>query len=116
MPGASLIFEQGLAACAAGGRGGGRLLHVGIEGRDGYHLELGIGIIGTGVIACRPFGTRARGVGGIFLVGAGDGHAVVEQYGSSDVEAAVGGVRALDSLSGGIDKVSLYLGKLRVGF
>ncbi len=57
--GEGLVFEECLAACAAGCYGLCELLSVGAACRDGYRSEAGVGMAGVGVVACGAFGTGA---------------------------------------------------------
>ena len=87
-----LILQESLATCAARRCGHGCLEAVSADCCDCNHIEMCVGIVCAGIVACRAFGTRSGGKCGVFLICAGDDFSVVEQNGGADAEMAVRGV------------------------
>lgn len=85
-------FQQSLSACPTWRYGIFKLLSGCVARSDGNRHELGIGICGMGIVSGGALGAQARRRGGILLIGACDNLAVVEQYGRSDMELAVGSI------------------------
>lgn len=94
------MFGNDLATSAAGGCGTGAC----------YRKEFKIDVsFGESLKDDDALGAAAEAVTGALYVGAGDGGAVGGLEGGTNFELAVGGVGALPSGEGGLDKVGVVI-------
>lgn len=109
------IFQQSLAAGAARGSDVGDAFAVCFLGSDGDGFEGVAFMFGSGIVACGAFCACARGICGVFLIGAGDYRSRSQAYRSAYVEVAVGCICAVGGCPGGIHKSCFGGGEFVVG-
>lgn len=97
--GEGFVFEEHLTAGAAGGDGVGQFLAVGSAGGDGDGFEAGVGISRVGIEGGGALGAGTRRIGGVFLIGAAQHLAVVEEDGGADMKFAIRGIAAVGGLT-----------------